>query len=879
MEDATSATINDGGDRDGGGPVHHGGDRPGEGGGQLPPTNTAVVVDDNQDTLTDKHQVYDDSMKACASLWVRRQVFEHSVAVPLIGKRMAKRIDFEKLAVALGRAGTAKEGSDGNVLAVSFEDWCEAARQFGGLESSELALVIVEALETNAPEAFAVVNGKDTYKSGRVVVEKLGIPVAELVAFLRLHAAAENSNMYHESIDIVWPEQEGQVGGAQDRSGGPSSPKENIWSSAAAPTVMPLNLESGTIRSGGGDASTSSAAEASTPASDSASASDSPARVAASPRAAASSSSASASAVVAPPSPSAIAEAATSAGAEAASQLPPPSPSSSTSSAGAFSPNPSSKKERHPYIQTASYQHSLVRETNLVLAQLPLLLKSIAATYNILAVTQESVEDLPIPAYVFEHLSFLLTASLSSCGEPNPISSVVPQWRNARDTNTTVPLRILVKIVSDALTGEGLNKPQLPIDLYEVSGIAHGTLISKSLPPITTTGNEPKGFASSSASADMNVEQGDRPQEAVAEQRRVSRSSVAKRRDVRIEGCIDAHIYWAMALGRVSFVNCSDCVVFVGACESLALIGCSKIKVHAVTRQIRIVHCIDIQSYLITRYRPHILGFTRGLSFAPYASIYAFFERDVAELGLEDAVQNNRWNEFFQPVWKIRTLDDGTVVPSTRESSASSVCSDEDDQAAFGSKLAHCLPPEKFQPFTIPVDTPDREFSSQSDSLLLDTGLVGVKGILPDEYKKVLTERRVTIERLQAEIKLAGEKLEVAMLERSKNRASSSSDTRSGTNGVRDEETNGGPSSSNQTSPSGEQGEGEEGQEDPNGRILRELEKRAEKLGLFQTVVEEKFVEWMVNSGNYSQVRDLCAIDPNEERWGDGSGPEDNVAQ
>lgn len=137
-------------------------------------------------------------------LWIRRQLFEHSVAIPLLTTSTASQIDFPRLSSELVSASVIHPPSP---PAVTYDAWVAAAGLHVRLDSSDHAAIIVEALLTNAPDAFLRCNDPaNLYKSDPVHYRRLIIPVPELLAFVKLHAAATISTNFRSFADAVWPD-------------------------------------------------------------------------------------------------------------------------------------------------------------------------------------------------------------------------------------------------------------------------------------------------------------------------------------------------------------------------------------------------------------------------------------------------------------------------------------------------------------------------------------------------------------------------------------------------------------------------------------------------------------------------------------------------
>lgn len=137
-------------------------------------------------------------------LWIRRQLFEHSVAIPLLTTSTASQIDFPRLSSELVSASVVPPPAP---PAVTYDAWVAAAGLHVRLDSSDHAAIIVEALLTNAPDAFLRCNDPaHLHNSDSTHYRRLIIPVPELLAFVKLHAAATISTNFRSFADAVWPD-------------------------------------------------------------------------------------------------------------------------------------------------------------------------------------------------------------------------------------------------------------------------------------------------------------------------------------------------------------------------------------------------------------------------------------------------------------------------------------------------------------------------------------------------------------------------------------------------------------------------------------------------------------------------------------------------
>lgn len=394
--------------------------------------------------------------------------------------------------------------------------------------------------------------------------------------------------------------------------------------------------------------------------------------------------------------------------------------------------------------------------------------------------------SIPISRDMFEHLSFLLT----TLSEPNeayrPMSSIVPQWSDRLNANT-VSLADLVDIVTTALTRVPIQEVyQGVIDLVEICDVEKRTIIRSKMPQ-TNIPDAGKQFQAP---------------------------------DVRISNCTDAHLYLLCALGRVSFVGCRNCTLFLGGCVSLSLINCENVRVHAVARVCRVTNCFDTHLYLCTNTSPQIVGENRGLVFAPYNAAYpkAELEKHSKDVGVD--VSRNMWDKFFRPAFRGLNTDRGTEVSAV---------------------VARTLAPEQFLPFGVPVRYKNGNFVTDKDTETFTEQdrlkgkwesslkcLFGVSAPLPSIYEEQLKQKRLSVVNVRNEIR----GIERQWMETH----SKGTDTTTG-------EGKGSESGS----------EGEEAKDGDNDKHFP----RQIGGGVVHSIVQERFREWLTNSGRIKQISDL----------------------
>lgn len=791
------------------------------------------------------HRMVDADADPIGPLWIRRQVFEHSVAVPLLTSTTASQIDFNKLASELLASSVT---TDPNVApAITYDSWVTAAGLHARLDSSEDAGIIIEALETNAPDAFVRCNDPSKLAPGRQLnYRQLLIPVPELLAFMKLHAAATIASRFRESADAVWPE--------TDANAASNSPAGSGSGPVTGPT--PFSLNQGSPRHQG----TQLTSPGSPPVAVSApSLSLSPA----SPRLQQGAHPSIASpgglrhAPLTPPA----------AGPVQGSPQGGPQPMNVSSPAATQSPGPPTspgldglvRKKTPTHLGAmvhsqsaiiASVQHAFQRETRLVASNLKGLLLALAAAYGVVPeshvqgdiVSQESgivmgggavavesgtldrsssqgkprrahslgsgsevlmaddstkfsTRNLPITRQIFEHMSFLLTTTCGPADAYRPVSWVVPQWREWSST-ATVPLGELTDILTTALTRVPLQSEiHGSTDVAEIRDLDRKTILRSSIP---NTNAGVTGYPHA--------------------------------KEVRISNCIESHFYLLASLGRVSLIACRDCTLFVGSCVSVSLINCVNVRVHAITRVCRVTNCFDTHIYLCTNRYPQIVGENRGLLFAPYNAAHDKEEvnKYLAAVGVDPNA--NVWDKFYRPAYR---------------SISSAVKKDPD----LTSAVAAVLQPEQFLPFAVPVRrlngtsmdlqsrmTFEREEEGERDAIT--KALFSVPLPLPSAYSEQLKRKCGEITSIRREIRAL-----------EKRHATESAVEQSGAQ--EDSESSGKdtPMSDGLASPN--RGSGEEGQNTP----------AVGKKGVLQSLVQERFREWLNHSGRIRQINDLVRVD------------------
>lgn len=821
-------------------------------------------------------------------LWIRRQLFEHSVAVPLLTASTAAQIDFPRLAAELVSVSVIAPPEP---PAVTYDSWVAAAGLHARLDSSEHAAIIVEALETNVPDAFLRCNEATKLNSTeQLPYRELLIPVPELLAFIKLHAAATVSTHFRHSADAVWPEADAPAFSLSPashtlaRTSAPSSP-------ITSPGLAPISLTPASPRIQSGRSSPSNSAS----------------NLVLNPVPNETQSYGSSSSGQSPSSPTTAQQAQPGQRSQQqtkiqqpaqqqqspqqqqqqlqlqqhqnllqqhqALQINSPTLSHGSSSAGGLDAFVRKKSPNHlnPIMNSqsaiiASTQFALERETRLVVTNLKALLLVIASAYripldkNAEKATQEPEVDLrsvgvaesgtltsntgiekgrrpqapsssisagtnrgteetnstnkdtvmadgsnnnnannkPLPAsnieitrQMFEHLSFLLTTCSHASGAFRPMSAIVPQWNDSSSSNT-VGLTELVDIITTALTRIPMQEiVDGVIDMVEVSDLERKTIIRSSLPRTNRWDN----------------------------------GKPTHTPDMRISNCADAHLYLLCSLGRVSFVGCRGCTLFIGGCVSLSLINCENVRVHVVARVCRVTNCFDTHLYLCTNSNPQIVGENRGLVFAPYNAAYpkAELEKHLRIVGVDTS--RNVWNKFYRPGFRGSSN-------AERNSEITAV-------------VARTLSPEQFLPFAVPVryisgniigekdvdtNTEGNKAKGKWDSSL--KCLFGLSVPLPNAYEEQLKQKRVLLMEVRKEIR-GIERKWMESIGRGKDVAMA------------------------EGSGSGIGAEGQDAHDDDE-----ESDYHAQQLdgGIVHTIIQDRFRDWLTHSGRIRQISDLVRM-------------------
>lgn len=854
-------------------------------------------------------------------LWIRRQLFEHSVAIPLLTTSTASQIDFPRLSSELVSASVVPPPDS---PAVTYDAWVAAAGLHARLDSSEHAAIIVEALLTNAPDAFLRCNEPSKLSSSELMhYRHLIIPVPELLAFIKLHAAATTSTTFRSFADAVWPDIDLPVTQQQifhhHQRHAPTSPLPSQPGS-----VIPISLTPASPRFNSSNPSSSQPQRMSPPQSSgtprvnvtepsfrvpssipNSSLSMSSENSAQSPVSAQPQSHATGQPQIlvqshhhrsspyqqsdSPHSHQHMSPQTTQ------SQLSPILQSSqSQPQLGNITHSPTSsmgpnsgpldalvrkKSPNHisPIINSqsaiiASAQHALERETRLVICNLKALLLIIASAYgNHLdatmlsettlnlqsgAVAAESgtlasivanendrkpmqkstfipggptdlppstdavmaddssnsegkpisVNDVEITRDMFEHLSFLLTTVSEPSGAFRLMSTIVPSWS---DQTSKQPEKILlgrlVDIVTKALmyATDGYQVKGV-IDVIEVSNLERKTILRSSMPQANTRGTGV--FAHGS--------------------------------DVRVANCNDSHIYFLCSLGRVSFINCRGSTLFVGGCTSVSLINCENVRVHTITRVCRVTNCFDTHLYLCTNTNPQIVGENRGLVFAPYNVAYSPTEIQCHLDAIGVDPNRNVWDKFYLPAFRGLTRADSQKGEPT---------------AIQARKLA----PEHLLPFGLPAKNSnaeptksdrDTESGQEGWEARMDA-LFRVPIPLPIAYEEQLKLKWSQIKKVKAEIR--------AMEKRHGNGRGQG---RRGSDGS-SKETEGYESEHSEKGKDVTMGDSDTNDKDMAKRSDDGKGGKTARKGVIQSRIQDRFHEWLTQSGRIRQLSDLVRLE------------------
>ncbi|KAI0565558.1 Tubulin binding cofactor C [Gracilaria domingensis] len=737
-------------------------------------------------------------------LWIRRQVFEHSVAVPILTISKASQIDFTRLADELLAANVVTDHSA--PPAVTYDAWVAAAGLHARLDSSEDAGIIIEALETNAPDAFVRCNDPEKLAPGRQLNYRcLLIPVPELLAFLRLHALATIASRFREQADAVWPDADQAIAPSTSAPTSPLPLGADVGSKAQPPGMQPV-----------------------------------PMTQTSSPRA---------SQAPAPLSPRMLQSLPSSQGSPHPQSPAPPSSPSIDSLTRKKTPTRLGSMIQTQSAIIASVQHAFQRETRLVVSNLKTILLTIASAYGAIPTSSVAMEvlqhesgivmgggtvavesgtldrqnlhgslrrtnslgsgqrgtskednakastkNVPITRQMFEHMSFLLTTTCDPSCSYRPVSWVVPQWREGLSASA-IPLEELVKIITDAITRIPLLREiDGSTDVVEIRDIDRRTILRSSIPA-------------------TNASVTDYPHA----------------REVRISNCSDCHFYLLCSLGRVSFIACRDCTLFIGACVSTSLINCVNVRLHAIARVCRVTNCLDTHLYICTNRNPQIVGENRGLVFAPYNAAYGKteLEKHIAAVGVDP--DTNVWDKFYRPAYRSTFMTDRKDPDLTPS-------------------VATVLPPERFLPFAVPVRSSKPLQKQDSDRMQTESDneqerdattrlLFSIPLPLPDVYQEQLDRKRSEMFTFRTEIRKM-EKKHAALNH-------TQPETRSDRSEVKQD-----VSMSDSVGPSsGSQTDEQYGPQHPTKKTV------------FQFMVNQRFREWLTNSGRIRQLNDLVRLE------------------
>ncbi|GAB0495672.1 hypothetical protein MMPV_006976 [Pyropia vietnamensis] len=676
-------------------------------------------------------------------LWVRRQLFEHAVTVPLL-PGVVPGVEWGGLAAALRTAaagesaegveeGQGRGGGGGASTecggAVTEAAWARAAAFWMQLDTAAAA-VVVEELAANIPEAFARVNPGagvpvapfpvlGTTPDGAAAAAPpppptrcWRIPVPELLAFLRLHAAAKGmAATYRATANAVWPD---AVVPATHPPGA---------AVAAAATVAPGGAPNGAASPGGGGGA---------PGAHFSGGGDAGHTIAATPS------------LVPPDGGAEPLVAAATPGASGGGGGGGTSPGLS---GGEHTPthrpkgSPTGQHHRHMAHSAivASDANARERETQLVAACLGDLLLLVAAAYGVVidtgggspvvgpvggspggggngssssssggggssssiagggvatasspaatatvlcataaASVSPTAAALPVRRAWFDHLSFLL----ATVAGPSAADAIAA-WRSDPDATLALgPLLAtvaagLARPVSDATPG--LQAGGETADrVVEVRSLERRTLLRRWL---LTGGAGGKAYASRPRVASRGGGGGDA---AAPVDGAVPVADSTALPDVRVSDCSDAHIYLLCPVRRLTFVACTDVTLFVAAATSLSVLSCERVAVHAASRRLLITNTFNSTLYMAVNAAPMVVGDSRGLRFAPYNAVYPTAELSAAAVaaGVDGTV--NAWRDYRSPPPK-----GGGYGPGAAELAEAGV--------------ATVVPPDELIPFSVPT--------------------------------------------------------------------------------------------------------------------------------------------------------------------------------
>lgn len=182
-------------------------------------------------------------------------------------------------------------------------------------------------------------------------------------------------------------------------------------------------------------------------------------------------------------------------------------------------------------------------------------------------------------------------------------------------------------------------------------------------------------------------------------------SEMGSMRNVRIEDCQDAVLYFLAPMTHVAITGCMDCTIVLGAVGGvLKLELCERVNMVAAAQRTSIVTCRDSTLCLAAAHRPLVLGDCRHVQLAPYNSHYDRLEAHLRVAGISPT--QNHWDEPINMTRKPTTAEGS---PSTTNSRGAG--SEVPDKLAVS-----LLPPEKFMPFMVPFRMPPESSGSEAEA-------------------------------------------------------------------------------------------------------------------------------------------------------------------
>mmetsp|Transcript_2196 Transcript_2196/g.3786 ORF Transcript_2196/g.3786 Transcript_2196/m.3786 type:complete len:606 (-) Transcript_2196:46-1863(-) len=173
----------------------------------------------------DQDSVPDPQPEAVGSLFVCRQLFEHSVTVPKFMGPVASELDLPRLASFLRQKASIMNST--STPAVMAGDIADATRAITKWEQVDAWVDhVVDSLIVNAVPGCETISEK-TMTSAEPLATP--VPLPELLVFLAFHMISKDlCYSSRETADIVWPDEQGAGSGKQS-----SSPRLNDGNSAS----------------------------------------------------------------------------------------------------------------------------------------------------------------------------------------------------------------------------------------------------------------------------------------------------------------------------------------------------------------------------------------------------------------------------------------------------------------------------------------------------------------------------------------------------------------------------------------------------------------------------------------------------------------------